>query len=337
MTSPRLRPAIKLSHFFEPGGGPDWQEPSAPWDEEVRAGALGLHCGYFTHIFTVVILHLAVLVSQTLVLLPGIHPVPSQLPQAVIVILEVKVWQAGSLTTQWGDQSDQSDVVTAEFPVRTSSSVGVAVSDSAPDLTELSPLDTLRVVHVLYAEKHGTSRLQREDLEVLYPLPSLSGDQGLTLHLDPVIGVGSPSLGLTETDIILGFAVDFLWWKWKESEWSSEDPMGAEVVTLMYMVQCAADRTILGLIKTPVHSIQPTHSLYGLEACCTYSIIVRSSEKIIQVNRTDPGNGHNERSFSCPTSPGSYEPSPSSRLGLFGRNIIIILVLLIRLTQAPAQ
>ena len=109
---------MKLSQLLDSGGGPDWQEPSAPWDENVSqesVTALGLLGS--THIFTVVILHLAVLVSLALVLLPGVHPVPRQLPQVVTIVLEVKVGQTGSLTTQWGSQGDQSDVVTAEITV----------------------------------------------------------------------------------------------------------------------------------------------------------------------------------------------------------------------------
>ena len=164
------------------------------------------------------ILHPAVLISQTLVLLPCIHPVPCQLPQVVTIVLELEVWQTGSPTTQWGHQGDQSDVVTSEITVGTSSKVGVAVSYSAPDLTELSPADAVRVVHVLHAKEHGTSRLQGEDLQVFYPFPVLNCDQGLTLHLDPVISVGSSFLGLTQTFLILGLSVDFLGWKMKGSE-----------------------------------------------------------------------------------------------------------------------
>ena len=143
------------------------------------------------------VLHLAVLVGQTLVLLPGVHPVPRQLPSIVALVLELEPWQTGSLARQRGGQGDQSDVVTSELPVGASSSVGVAVPDGAPDLTELSPPQTLRVVHVLHPEKDGTAGLQREDLDIFYPLPSLNRLQGLALHIDPIIGVGPSSPCLT--------------------------------------------------------------------------------------------------------------------------------------------
>ena len=224
---------------------------------------------YLTYILAVVILHLAVLVGQTLVLLPGVHPVPGQPAQVVTLVLELELRQTGSLTTQWADQGDQGDVVTSEIPVGAASFVRVAVSDSAPDLTELSPLETVLVVHVLHPQEDGTPRLQREDLDILDRLPALSGDQGLTLHLDVVIGVGSSSPALSEADIILGFSVHFLGDEVKVTE----DRSGL-VVTLMYMVQWAAERTILGVIRTPVHSIHPTQRSYGSVACCNSPVIM---------------------------------------------------------------
>ena len=63
------------------------------------------------------ILHLPVLVSQTFILLPRIHPVPGQLTQAMSIVLELAVRQTGSLARQWSGQGYQSDVVTSEITV----------------------------------------------------------------------------------------------------------------------------------------------------------------------------------------------------------------------------
>ena len=199
---------------MDSGGGPDWQEPAGPWDGNLSRDSVTTGGVVYTHIFTVVILHLAVLVSQALLpsflVLPAVHPIPRQLTPVVALVLELEPRQAGSLARQGGGQGDESDVVTSEFPVGASSSVGVAVPDGASDLTELSPPQTLRVVHVLHSEKDRTPGLQREDLDIFYSLPSLSGLQGLALHFDPVVGVGPSSQSLAKAFIILGLSVDFL-------------------------------------------------------------------------------------------------------------------------------
>ena len=92
------------------------------------------------------------------------------------------------------------------------------MSDSTPDLTEVSPTDTVSVVHVLHPEEHGTLRLQGEDLQILDPLAGLLGDESLALHLNPVMSVGPAFPGLTQAFLILGQSVHFLGWKVKEIE-----------------------------------------------------------------------------------------------------------------------
>ena len=87
-----------------------------------------------TYRLAVVELGSAVFIGQTLVVSPGEHPVPRQLPRPDI--LEGRTGETGPVSVQGLCQGDQGDVVTSEVSIIPTSSVGVSVSYNAPDLAE---------------------------------------------------------------------------------------------------------------------------------------------------------------------------------------------------------